>query len=81
MENDLVNPKLYIAGHVKQRDPRFAGGKFYLAKLSGNGPLLVGRTEHKRASEAEKEAVEWRERLIAEYESKLAEMLSVEPTA
>ncbi len=71
MDNKLVNPNLYVVGHVKEVSPKFAGGKVYLAKLGNIHPLLIGRTQHKRASEAEQEARDWKARLVREYDEAL----------
>jgi len=75
MQNELVNPNFYVVGHVKEVSPRYAGGKVYLAKLGSIQPLLIGRTQHKRASEAEQEAVERKARLVREYDEALLAMV------
>lgn len=72
----VVNPRGYVVGTVKEADPRFAGGKFYLAKLGGMQPVLVGKVKHKRASEAEAEAKVWKERLTEEYDARLAALVN-----
>lgn len=77
----LLNPRAYVVGTVKEADPRFAGGKVYFAKLGSAQPVLVGVVKHKRASEAEAEAKEWRDRLIAEYDAKIAAMLNGDEAA
>jgi hypothetical protein len=81
MEQPLVNPNFYVVGYVKQISPKFAGGKVYLAKLGDIHPLLIGRIEHKRASEAEKEAVEWKARLVREYDEAVLAMVNQELAA
>jgi len=76
MNDQLVNPRGYVVGTVKEADPRFAGGKFYLAKLGGMQPVLVGVEKHKRASEAEAEARAWKDRLTTEYDAHLAALVN-----
>ena len=77
MNGEMINPRSYVVGTVKEMDPRFAGGKYYLAKLGGLQPVLVGVVKHKRASEAEKEALKWRERLVVEYDARLLALAGV----
>ena len=83
MSQNLVNPKPYVPGHVKCPDVRFAGGKYYHASLGGAGlPFLVGVEKHRRASEADAEAKQWRERLISEYDAALLALVGGdEPTS
>lgn len=73
---ELVNPNLYVPGYVKAPGVPYQNGKKYLAKLGGGGlPLLIGREEFKRASEAEQAAKDWKKKLEAEYEAALMAML------
>lgn len=74
MENEIVDPRMYVAGYVKAPGVPYQDGKKYLAKLVGtNLPLLIGREEFKRASEAEAAAKAWKGQLLAEYEAALLE--------
>ncbi len=73
---DLVNPHRLEVGHVKERDPHFAGGKFYLPKLRFGPTLLIGRQQCKRASEADAAAQAWKDELVVEYDKKIASMMA-----
>jgi hypothetical protein len=73
---------MYVPGYVKAPGVPYALGKKYLAKLAAPGlPLLIGREEFRRASEAEAAAKVWKDRLEAEYEATLLKMVEDESTA
>ena len=49
----MINPTKLEAKSKKQVDARFAGNKYYLAILVGNGYAQRARRSFKRASEAQ----------------------------
>jgi hypothetical protein len=49
----MIDLKRLQATYKKQFEPRFAGGKYYIAVLSGNGYAQRARRIFKRASEAQ----------------------------
>lgn len=70
----MINPHKLNARHIKQHHPRFAGGKFYLALLSGAGYAKTAARIFKRASEAEEYAVRLRDRWVRLYDAAVLAM-------
>ena len=77
----MRNPYLLDARYKKQYYPQFAGGKYYVALLSGDGYTRLARRIFKRASEAEAYAIRLRGRWMRLYDAAVAAMSTREPTA
>ena len=65
----MRNPYLLDARYKKQYHPQFAGGKYYVALLSGDGYVKLARSIFKRASEAEAYAIRLRGRWMRLYDA------------
>lgn len=70
LPREQVDPNLYKAGARRVRDIH-SNQVYYIASLSGNGPVLLGTVRHKMQKDALKQAVVWRQYLIVQYESEL----------
>lgn len=70
----MRNPYLLDAKWKKWNKPQFAGGKIYLAVLTGEGGAFRARRIFKRASEAEVYAVRLRNRWMRLYDAAVSAM-------
>lgn len=59
----MINPNMLKPGVKRWNEPRFAGGKFYIPVLVGDGKVVRARRTFKRNSEAQAYA----ERLLATW--------------
>jgi hypothetical protein len=70
----MKNPYLMDAKAKRQNNPRFAGGKYYLALLSGDGYVKHAARIFKRSSEAEEYAIRLRARWMRLYDAAVVAM-------
>ncbi len=69
----MTNPYLLDAKYKQWIDPRFMGGKVYLALIVGDGYARAARRIFKRASLAEAYAIRLRDRWLSMYDAKVKE--------
>ena len=75
----MINPNKLEATRKRWNNPRFAGGKFYLAVLSGGGYAKAARKVFARASDAEGYAERLRQRWIRLYAVAIVRMMEPSP--
>jgi hypothetical protein len=71
----MINPQLLGTKTKRWNDPRFAGGKYYLAVLAGEGFVKAAHRIFKRASDAEAYAVRLRLRWMRLYDAAVLAMV------